>query len=431
MKKILLITVFTIININYAFSVTLTEALIQTYKNNTELNAERENVKVSQKDLIISKADYLPSASITGSKSKEKTNKLTNQGGGDASVTDVDPLIATIKLEHTLVDFGRDAEYKKKKIGINLAEAKLLKKEQDIFYKAIEAYSGLILANEKLTINQINLSLLERQVETDKVRLERGQITVSDLAQSESSLAGAQAQFIQAKNEIVTNKLNYENIIGKILNPKSLEKTSESIVSIPQSLNSAIDLSKQNNPDITIAKLELEQSEKDIEIAESDLKPTATLSLERSYSDNLNTTYDKKEKDVLKATVSWPFYSGGKKRVTISKNQNLKTRKRLLLDNAIKTNDTIVATAWANLQSSKSFLNSVRLQVRAAQIANEGITAEYERGSGRTTLDVIQSNTLLLNAKVSLSNSERNYLLAQYNLLKSVGLLNSNYLKLE
>jgi outer membrane protein len=431
MKKILLITVFTIISINYAFSVTLTEALIQTYKNNTELNAERENVKVSQKDLIISKADYLPSASITGSKSKEKTNKLTNQGGGDASITDVDPLIATIKLEHTLVDFGRDAEYKKKKIGINLAEAKLLKKEQDIFYKAIEAYSGLILANEKLTINQINLSLLERQVETDKVRLERGQITVSDLAQSESSLAGAQAQFIQAKNEIVTNKLNYENIIGKILNPKSLEKTSESIVSIPQSLNSAIDLSKQNNPDITIAKLELEQSEKDIEIAESDLKPTATLSLERSYSDNLNTTYDKKEKDVLKATVSWPFYSGGKKRVTISKNQNLKTRKRLLLDNAIKTNDTIVATAWANLQSSKSFLNSVRLQVRAAQIANEGITAEYERGSGRTTLDVIQSNTLLLNAKVSLSNSERNYLLAQYNLLKSVGLLNSNYLKLE
>ena len=431
MKKILLITVFTIISINYAFSVTLTEALIQTYKNNTELNAERENVKVSQKDLIISKADYLPSASITGSKSKEKTNKLTNQGGGDASITDVDPLIATIKLEHTLVDFGRDAEYKKKKIGINLAEAKLLKKEQDIFYKAIEAYSGLILANEKLAINQINLSLLERQVETDKVRLERGQITVSDLAQSESSLAGAQAQFIQAKNEIVTNKLNYENIIGKILNPKSLEKTSESIVSIPQSLNSAIDLSKQNNPDITIAKLELEQSEKDIEIAESDLKPTATLSLERSYSDNLNTTYDKKEKDVLKATVSWPFYSGGKKRVTISKNQNLKTRKRLLLDNAIKTNDTIIATAWANLQSSKSFLNFVRLQVRAAQIANEGITAEYERGSGRTTLDVIQSNTLLLNAKVSLSNSERNYLLAQYNLLKSVGLLNSNYLKLE
>jgi len=431
MKKVFLIIIVVIFGTSNVFALTLKEALIQTYKNNTELNAERENIKVSKKDLRISKGDYLPSASITGSKSKEETNKLTNQGGGDASITDVDPLTTSIKIEQTLIDFGRDAEYKKKKIGINLAEAKLLKKEQDILYKAIEAYSGLILANEKLTINQRNLSLFEMQVETDKVRLERGQITVSDLAQSESSLAGAQAQFIQAKNEIITNKLNYENIIGKISNSKNLKKTSKSIVSIPQSLNSAIDLSKQNNLDITIAKLELEQSEKDIEIAESDLKPTATLSLERSYSDDLSATYDEKEKDVLKATVSWPFYSGGKKRVTISKNQSLKTRQRLLLDNAIKTNDTIVATAWANLQFSKSFLDSVRLQVRAAQIANEGITAEYERGSGRTTLDVIQSNTLLLDAKVSLSNSERNYLLAQYNLLKSVGLLNSNYLKLK
>ena len=431
MKKILLITILTIISINHAFSVTLTEALIQTYKNNTELNAERENIKISKDDLRISKGDYLPSASITGSKSKEETNNLTNQSGGDASITDVDPLTTSIKIEQTLIDFGRDAEYKKKEIGINLAAAKLLKKEQDILYKAVEAYSGLILANEKLTINQRNLILLERQVETDKVRLERGQITISDLAQSESSLAGAQAQFIQAKNEIVTNKLNYENIIGKISNLKILKKTSKSIISIPQSLSGAINLSKQNNPDIAIAKLELEQSEKDIEISESDLKPTATLSFERSYSDDLNATYDEKEKDVLKATVSWPFYSGGKKRVTISKNQSLKTSKRLLLDNVIKTNGTIVATAWANLQSSKSFLDSVRLQVRAAQIANEGITAEYERGSGRTTLDVIQSNTLLLDAKVSLSSSERNYLLAQYNLLKSIGLLNSNYIKLK
>ena len=431
MIRIIIILLLVTFYSKKVFAVSLSEALLQAYKNNPELNAERENIKASKDDLRISKGDYLPSASITGSKSKEETNKLTNQGGGDASITDVDPLTTSIKIEQTLIDFGRDAEYKKKKIGINLAEAKLLKKEQDILYKAIEAYSGLILANEKLTINQRNLSLLERQVETDKVRLERGQITVSDLAQSESSLAGAHAQFIQAKNEIITNKLNYENIIGKISNSKNLKKTSKSIVSIPQSLNSAIDLSKQNNLDITIAKLELEQSEKDIEIAESDLKPTATLSLERSYSDDLSATYDEKEKDVLKATVSWPFYSGGKKRVTISKNKSLKTRQRLLLDNAIKTNDTIVATAWANLQFSKSFLDSVRLQVRAAQIANEGITAEYERGSGRTTLDVIQSNTLLLDAKVSLSNSERNYLLAQYNLLKSVGLLNSNYLKLK
>ena len=200
---------------------------------------------------------------------------------------------------------------------------------------------------------------------------------------------------------------------------------------MPQNLNSAIELSKKNNPDLNIAILEYEQSKKDTIIAKSDLSPTAKLSFERSYSDDLSSTYDEREKDILKATVSWPFYSGGKNRAKYKKNKNLQTRKRLLLENTTKTNDTNVASAWSNFQSSKSLLNSVELQVRAAEIANEGITAEYESGVGRTTLEVIQSNSFLLNAQISLANSERNYLLSQFNLLRSIGLLNSDYLKIK
>ena len=431
MKKILLITFIIILNTNAVHAVTLLDAIKQTFKNNTELNAERENIKISKEDLKISKADYLPSLTITGTKSKEETNKLTNQGGGDASISDADPFTTSIKLEQTLVDFGRGAEYQKNKIGINLAQSKLLKKEQDILYKSIETFTGLVFARDKLIINKRNLNLLERQVETDSLRLERGQITISDLAQSESSLAGARAQYIQAQNDVITNKLNYENIIGGLVDIDNLEKSLEVIVAIPQSLESAIDLSKTNNPDIKIAKYELNQTEKDIEIAKSDLSPSATLSLERSYSDDLSSTYDEREKDILKATVSWPFYSGGSNRAKINKNQSLKNRKKLLLDNEIKSNQSNVASAWSNLQSSESLLTSVRSQVKAAEIANEGISAEYERGSGRTTLDVIQSNALLLNAQISLASSERNYILAQYNLLKSIGLLNSSYLKLK
>ena len=153
-----------------AFAVTLTEALIQAYKNNPELNAERENIKVSDEDLNISKSEYLPTLTLSGSKSKEKTNTLTNQSGGNASITDVDPLTTSIKIEQTIIDFGRSADYKKNKIGLDLAKVKLLKKEQDILFKAVEAYTGLILANEKYRINQKNINLLERQVETDRIR---------------------------------------------------------------------------------------------------------------------------------------------------------------------------------------------------------------------------------------------------------------------
>ena len=430
MKKIILIISLTIFNFSTVFAITLYDALNQTYKNNIQLNAERENIKVSEEDLNISKADYKPSLTLSGSKSLEETNKLTNQSGGDATVNDVNPLTTSIKLEHTILDYGRDLSYEKNVVGLDLAKAKLIKKEQDILHKAIEAFTNLILAREKLNINSKNLNLLIRQVENDEIRRDRGQITNTDLAQSESSLAGAQAQFAKSKSDLLISKLNYENIIGRIEDPNSLKKNSNAIVNIPKTLNEAINLSKKNNPDITIAKLDLAQSEKDLAISESDLKPTASVSLERSYSDDLSSTVDQREKDTLKATVSWPFYSGGKKKFTINKNSNLTNRKRLLLDDVVRTNETNVATSWSSLESSKSFLNSVKIQVRAAKIANEGIAAEYERGS-RTTLDVIQSNSLLLSAQISLANSEREYLLAQYNLLKAVGLLNSQYLKLK
>ena len=431
MKKTILIIISLIFFVPQVYAITLTEALTQAYKNNPELNAERESIKVSEEDLNISKGDYLPTLTLTGSKSQEDTNKLTNQTGGDATITDVDPQSTSITIEQTLIDFGRGAEYEKNKIGINLAKAKLLKKEQDILYKAIEAYSGLILANEKFEINKTNVNLLERQVETDSIRFERGQVTLADVAQSESSLAEAQAKFIQAQNEVLTSKLNYENIIGPLTSSNLLDKNSTLNFIMPADLNSAIDLSKKNNPDLIIAKLEYEQSEKDTLIAKSDLSPTAKLSFERSYSEDLSSTYNDREKDILKATVSWPFYSGGKNRATYKKNKNLQNRKRFLLDNITKTNDTNVASAWSNFQSSKSLLNSVELQVRAAEIANEGITAEYESGVGRTTLEVIQSNSFLLNAQISLANSERNYLLSQFNLLRSIGLLNSDYLKIK
>tara|TARA_B100001564_G_scaffold345576_1_gene344404 strand:+ start:257 stop:1549 length:1293 start_codon:yes stop_codon:yes gene_type:complete len=430
MKKIFILSFILISLCSKGYSITLYDALKQTYKDNIQLNAERENFKASEEDINISKAEYKPSLTLSGSKSVEETNKLTNQSGGDATINDVDPFTTSIKLEQTLLDFDRSISHERNIIGLDLAKAKLIKKEQDIFFEAIEAYTQLILARETLDINKRNLNLLNRQVENDKIRLDRGQITITDLSQSESSFAGAQAKFIESKNDLLISKLTYENIIGKIQDPNLLQKNSRAIVSIPKSLNNAISISKINNPDILIAKFELNQTEKDLESSKADLKPTAALSLERSYSEDASSTIDEREKDTLTTTLSWPFYSGGKKRSTINKNANLTSRKRLLLDYTIQTNDTNVTSAWSSLESSRSYLNSIRVQVKAAKIANEGIVAEYERGS-RTTLDVIQSNSLLLSAQISLASSERNYLLSQYNLLKVVGLLNSEHLKLK
>lgn len=432
MKKVLLTLLTLILVSQKVFAASLSEALLQAYINNPELNAERENIQVSKEDFNISKSKFLPTITLSATKSQENTEKLTDRSGTNSTFTDVDPESESIVIEQKIFQgFAGVAGIEKSKIGINLADARLLKVEQEILYKAVEAYSGLIFANEKFKINQYNFNLLERQVEADQARLERGQITFADLAQSKSSLAGSQAKFIQARNEVVTAKLFYEKIIGPINNLNSLDENLDLNFEIPQDLDKAIDISKINNPNLIISKLEYEQSEKDVTIARSELSPSATLSFNSSRTDDTSSTINERDKEILKATISWPIFSGGKNTASLNRSKNLKNRNKLLLDNAIKTNQTNVASAWSNLQSSKSLLNSVELQVKAAEIANEGITVEYEFGIGRSTLDVIQSNSILLNSKISLANSKRNYLLSKFSLLQSVGLLNSNYLKLQ
>ena len=432
MKKNFLIFVLFVFFSGNVFSAPLSEALLQAYNENPVLNAERENIQVSLEEVKISKSQFLPSVTLSGSKSQENTEKQTDSSGANSAFTDVNPKTQSIDIEQKLFQgFAGTASLKKSKIGLTLAQAKLLKTEQEILYQAIEAYTGLIFAEEKLKINQDNVNLLERQVETDQARLERGQITLSDLSQSESSLAGAQAKFLQAQNETVTAKLNYEKIIGPIADTNSLDKESDLNFALPVSLNEAIEISKKDNPNLIISRLEYEQSEKDMIIARSDLSPSASLSFNSSKSDDVSSTIGERDKEILKATISWPIFSGGKNYASLNKSKNLKNRKKLLLDNALKSNDTNVASAWSNFQVSKSLLNSVTSQVKAAEIANEGITVEYESGLGRSTLDVIQSNSILLNAKISLADSERNYLLSQFKLLQSVGYLNSKYLKLQ
>ena len=432
MKKVFLVMIGIVLISQNTFATTLSEALLQAYINNPELNAERENIKVSKEDLNISRSEFLPTVTVSSSRSKENTEKLTNRSGANSSFTDVDPKTQSLIIEQKLFQgFSGIAEMQKSKIGLSLADAKLLKTEQEILYKAVEAYSGLAFALEKLKINERNISLLERQVETDQARLERAQITLADLAQSESSLAGAQAKFIQAKNETITSKLFYEKIIGPIVSMDNLNKISDLNFVIPENLNKAIETSKKNNPDLIIAKLDYEQSKKDVIIARSDFSPSATLSLSSTKTDDTSSTINERDKEIAKATISWPIFKGGKSSALLNRSKNLQNRKKLLFDNAIKTNDTSVASAWSNLQSSKSLLNSVNSQVKAAEIANEGITVEYESGLGRSTLDVIQSNSILLTAKTILAESERNYLLSQFKLLQLIGLLKNDYLKLK
>ena len=430
MKKFLLFILINIFLICNANAITLIEAIKEAYDNNPKLNAERENLKISKENINISKSNFLPTVTISGYKSAENTSKLTNRSGEDASKDDVNPLQTSILVEQKLYDQSRKPDLEKNEIGLEIARLKLKKVEQEIIYESVEAYTNLVLNNKKLEINLLNVSLLERQVETDRARLEKGEINLTDVAQSEASLAGANAKLIQVRNDIVTSKLIYEKTIGKINNSEEVNESYVFKYKLPNNLKEANIISKQFSPELNIVKLELEQANKDVAIAKSDLSPSATLSFQATQTDDTSSTYDESHKETLKATVSWPFSLGGKNLSSLRKNKSLRDQKALLLEDAKRSNEALVSSAWSNFKSSKSLLNSIRVQVKASEIANEGISIEYESGLGRSTLDVIQSNSILLDAKNNLATSQRNHFLSQYKLLLALGQLTALNLSL-
>ena len=430
MKKFLLFILINIFLICNANAITLIEAIKEAYDNNPKLNAERENLKISKENINISKSNFLPTVTISGYKSAENTSKLTNRSGEDANKDDVNPLQTSILIEQKLYDQSRKPDLEKNEIGLEIARLKLKKVEQEIIYESVEAYTNLVLNNKKLKINLLNVSLLERQVETDRARLEKGEINLTDVAQSEASLAGANAKLIQVRNDIVTSKLIYEKTIGKINNSEEVNESYVFKYKLPNNLKEANIISKQFSPELNIVKLELEQANKDVAIAKSDLSPSATLSFQATQTDDTSSTYDESDKETLKATVSWPFSLGGKNLSNLRKNKSLRDQKALLLEDAKRSNEALVSSAWSNFKSSKSLLNSIRVQVKASEIANEGISIEYESGLGRSTLDVIQSNSILLDAKNNLATSQRNHFLSQYKLLLALGQLTALNLSL-
>jgi len=403
----------------------LFDSLNLAYLNNPVLNAERANMRAAREEKREAVSEFLPSVTVSGYVSEQD-----NTGGVDH--TNYKPSEQSIKVEQKLFQGGEGvANLVKKKHGQTIGEYELKKIEQEILLETAKVHTALLLNKKKVNINLLNISLLERQVETDQNRLEKGEISLTDLSQSESSLAGARAKLIAAQNDLITSKTSYQKIIG--IKPKDIVEDMNQInLNLPQSLAASYIISKSENPNLQIAELEYKQAKLDVIIAGSELAPSATLSYEIAEQDDVSATIKDRTQQTVKATATWPLFAGGSNLFSLRNAQELRNQKELLFEDSKRGNETDVANAWSNYQSSKSVLNSIQAQVKAAEIANEGITLEYESGDNtRTTLEIIQSRTILLNSRIDLASSERNFLISQFNLLSAIGRLTAKQLNLK
>ena len=420
MKNILLIVIFCFFSTNISANDVI-KTLSEAFKNNSKLNAERASLKATKQGVNISRGEFLPSVTISGNISSQEDTGRTNQSGESLADLNSTPETRSVLIEQNIFSgFTNYNNLKKSELELEYAKYELTKLEQEVILSAATAYYNLGFNFKNLEFNQLNVDLFERQVESDKSRLERGEISLTDFAQSESSLAGAQAKLITASNELISSKKNFQKIIGS-QSPEEINLSFIPNLSTPTSLRTASAISDQINPKLNLAKIDLEIAERELFAARGDLSPSASITYEKKKNYDLSTTVDEREQEEVKATVKWPIFKGGKNISSVKKAKFRVEEKKLLFDDISNQVSIDTANAWTNYNSSKSILDATTAQLKAAEIANEGITLEYESGNQRTTLEVIQSRTLLLEARTSYANAQKDFAIAQFNLLASIG----------
>ncbi len=422
MKKIYLILnllFFSTLNAEQNLIFFLEKAL----KNNIELNAERKNFQSAKQSKNISRSEFFPKITVSGDRTNTTSTNRTDQTGANLDNSKNDSQSKKIALEQKIFSgFKGVNTFKKSELETEKAKLKLKKVEQQTIFDASNAYFDLIFKSKNEKFNLANLSLFERQVETDNARLQKGEITLTDLAQSESSLAAANANLIKAKTEFLSSKTNFERIIGE--KTPSVEGLKEKIfLNLPSSLSESLKLSEKNNIDILISKIDFEISVKKLNIERARLSPSATIEVSKTENNDFSSSVDDKDDETVKASITWPIIKGGEN-VSAIKKSNFDKQKAGLIFKDIKNKVTTqISNSWSRYQSSKSVLEATKSQLRAAEIANEGISLEYDSGNTRTTLEVIQSRTLLLEARIAFAEAEKDFMVSQFELAKQIGTL--------
>ena len=429
MKKIFFIFFlflhFSNLNAEINFNYYLNKAI----ENNLQLNAERKNLESAKQSKNISRSEFLPSITISGDQTSTTSTNQVNKSGTSLVDSNLDSESKTITLEQKIFSgFKGINTFKKTELETQKANLELRQTEQQTILDTANAYFDFIYKSKNENFNKSNVNLFERQVESDNARLQKGEITLTDLAQSESSLAGARANLIKAKTELLSSKTNFQRITSE--KTPDYERLDQSVVlDLPNSLSSALQLADLNNLRLLISKLDYEISLKKLNIEKARLSPSASIKVSKSENKDFSSTIDEKDDETVKATITWPLIKGGENISSIKKSSYDKQRSKLLLQDTENLINIETSNAWSQFQSSKSVLEATKAQLKAAEIANEGITLEYDSGNTRTTLELIQSRSLLLDARISFARAERDFVVSQFELAKQIGTLSVNSLK--
>jgi outer membrane protein len=429
MKKFFIIVSLLFFETNLQAQDNLKFFIEKALENNLQLNAERKNFESAKQSKNISRSEFLPSITISGNQTSTTSTNRTNQSGTSLTDSNLDSENKQISVEQKIFSgFKGLNTFKKSELETKKANLTLKNAEQQTIIDTADAYFDLIFKSKNERFNISNVNLFQRQVDSDKARLQKGEITLTDLAQSESSLAGARANLIKAQTELLSSKTNFERVTRE-KTPDITNLNEKISLILPNSLIESHQTASSNNIDLLISNLDYEIAVKELNIERARFSPSASVNFSKSENKDFNSTIDEADQETVKATITWPIIKGGENISSIKKSSYNKERYQLILQDTKNRINTDISVAWSKFQSSKSVLEATKAQLKAAEIANEGISLEYDSGSTRTTLELIQSRSLLLDARIAFARSQRDFIVSQFKLAKQLGSLSIKSLK--
>ncbi len=398
----------------------LNEVLAETYNTNPELQAARAELRAVDETVSQAYSGYRPEIAVVGTtlysttdRPDERFDLFTNEIG--------------LNLTQNIYEGGGTVAAVRSAVNqVGQQRAVLQSVEQGVFLDAVTAYTDVVASARVVELAINNEERLQRQLQATQDRFEVGEVTRTDVAQAEASLAGAQADLVSAQGLLAQAVAAFEAVVG--FRPGELTTTFPGIQA-PASLDEA-DARSANNPTIIASRFAVQVAEADVRVAQADLLPSIDLFGDVSYASNPSIFFDRQTEARVGATISIPIYQGGAVYSLVRQTKQVLQQTRDELEDARRSVRELVTQAWEGLETASATAVSFEEQTRANQIALEGVETEAQVGA-RTVLDVLDAEQALFESQVDLVEARATEVVALYTLQSAMGELTAEALGLE
>jgi outer membrane protein len=410
-----------------ALADTIEAALVRAYQSNPQLNAQRASVRSTDENVPQALSGYRPTVNLTATGGYQYQDLQVSPGTQAVHGTTV-PRSVGLNVTQTLYNGNRTANRTRAaESQVSGAREGLRLLDQNVLFAAASIYMDYLRDAAIVEVQRSNTRVLEQTLKQTQDRFNVGEVTRTDVAQSEAQLAAGRTQQLTAESNLTTTRSNFRRIIGS--EPVNLAPGSPVDRYLPSTLPQAVELALVENPSVTAAMFGIDVNFLQVKINEGALLPTLTVqaSVQQSAEQSLQ-AYRAFGASAV-AQLSVPIYQGGGEYALIRQSKENLAQQRLTLETTRDQTRADVVTAWGQLVAGKAQVSSAQAQVTASEIALNGVREEAKAGQ-RTTLDVLNAQQALVNARVALVTAQHDRVVASYNVLQRIGRLSPQVLKL-